>query len=70
MPRPDTSTGLNRREFVSRAAIVGAASIAPFSFVRSATARNRQIEEFVKRKFRDANIPGLAVAVIRGEQVV
>jgi CubicO group peptidase (beta-lactamase class C family) len=70
MPRPDTSTGLNRREFVSRAAIVGATSIAPFSFVRSATARNRQIEGFVKRKFRDANIPGLAVAVIRGEQVV
>jgi CubicO group peptidase (beta-lactamase class C family) len=70
MSPSDTSSGLNRREFVTRAAVVGAASIAPFSLVRSATARNRHVEDFVKRKFHEAKIPGLAVAVIRGEQLV
>ncbi len=63
-------TGLNRREFVTRAAVVGAASIAPFSFVRSATAQSRNVEDFVKRKFHEAKTPGLAIAVVRGEQLV
>jgi len=62
--------GLSRREFVTRAAVVGAATVAPFSFARSATARNRNLEDLVRRKLHEAKTPGIAVAVIRGEQLV
>jgi CubicO group peptidase (beta-lactamase class C family) len=62
--------GLNRRGFVTRAAVLGAATVAPFSFVRSASARNRSLEEFVRRKMHEAQTPGIAVSVIRHEQLV
>ena len=68
--QPDEHAALDRREFVTRAAVMGAATIAPFAFVRSATADTRRIDDFVQRKFHEAKIPGLAVAVIRGEQTV
>jgi CubicO group peptidase (beta-lactamase class C family) len=65
-----TGPGLNRREFVARAAVVGAATAAPFSFIRSTTARNRSLEGFVRGKMDEARTPGIAVSVVRHEQLV
>jgi CubicO group peptidase (beta-lactamase class C family) len=56
---------------VARAiAVGGVATVAPFSFIRSATARTSHLEEFVTRKFHEAKTPGLSIAVMRGEQLV
>jgi CubicO group peptidase (beta-lactamase class C family) len=68
--QPDEQHAFARREFVTRAAALGAATIAPFSFVRSAAADTRRVNEFVKRQFHEAKTPGMAIAVVRGEQLV
>jgi CubicO group peptidase (beta-lactamase class C family) len=61
---------VTRRRFVTGAAVAGAAAVAPFSFIRSATARTTDIDRFVTRKFHEARTPGLAVAVVRGRELV
>jgi CubicO group peptidase (beta-lactamase class C family) len=68
--QPNGGPALERREFLTRVAVVGTATSAPFAFVRSAVADTRRVDAFVKRKFQEAKIPGLAVAVVRGEQTV
>ena len=62
--------GLSRREFVTRAAMAGAATIAPFTFLRSAVATSPDLESFVRDKVRSIGTPGAAFAVVRGEQIV
>ena len=69
MPAP-VDQQITRRRFVTGAAVASGAAIAQFSFVRSATARSRDVAGFVRKKFHEAQTPGLAVAVVRGEQLV
>ena len=62
---------MTRREFVTRAALAaGAGVIAPFSFVRAASARTDELEQHLHRKLVEANTPGIAVAVVRGDEIV
>jgi len=60
--------GLSRRDFVTRAAVVGAATIAPFTFLRSAEASD--LETFVRDKVRSIGTPGATFAVVKGQQIV
>ncbi len=62
--------GLSRRDFVTRAAVASAATIAPFSFLRSATARASDLEAFARAKVREIGTPGATFAVVRGEHIV
>jgi CubicO group peptidase (beta-lactamase class C family) len=48
----------------------GATAIAPFAFVRSAAAATLELERLVRRQLREAVTPGIAVAIVRGDQVV
>src|SRR5690349_24446685 len=59
---------LSRRDFVTRAAVAGAATIAPFTFLRSASASD--LETFVRDKVRSIGTPGATFAVVKGEQIV
>jgi CubicO group peptidase (beta-lactamase class C family) len=62
---------LTRHEFVTRAALVaGVGTIAPFSFVRTAPARTDELEQYLHRRLVEANTPGIAVAVVRGDEIV
>jgi CubicO group peptidase (beta-lactamase class C family) len=75
-PPPDAAAGeahedgLSRRDFVTHAAVAGAATIAPFSFLRSAVASWADLESFVRDKVRSIGTPGAAFAVVRGQQIV
>ena len=61
---------ITRREFVTRAALVsGVGAVAPFSFVRRAAATT-DLHRFVRQQMRKAVTPGVAVAVVRGEEIV
>ena len=61
---------ITRREFVTRAAVVsGLGAVAPFSFVRRAAATT-DLHRFVRQQMRQAVTPGIAVAVVRGDEVV
>src|SRR6478672_8454417 len=62
--------GLSRRDFVTRAAVASAATIAPFSFLRSATAVTSDLEAFAREKVHAIGTPGAAFAVVRGQQIV
>jgi CubicO group peptidase (beta-lactamase class C family) len=62
--------GLSRRDFVARAAVAGAATIAPFSLLRQATARGSELDAFVRAKVRATGAPGATFAVVRGQQIV
>ena len=62
--------GLSRRDFVTRAAVASAATIAPFSFLRSATAGISDLEAFAREKVHAIGTPGATFAVVRGEQIV
>lgn len=54
-----------------RAAIVaGAGAIAPFSFVPAASAKEADLQRFIREKMHEAGTPGLSVAVVRGADVV
>jgi CubicO group peptidase (beta-lactamase class C family) len=66
------SRQLTRREFVRRASLVGGAvAISPFAFVRDATARTRPaLHRFVREQMLAALTPGIAVAVVRGDEIV
>jgi CubicO group peptidase (beta-lactamase class C family) len=62
---------LTRRTFLKRAAVATAAGgIAPFAFVRNATAFPFDLRSFVREQRRKAKTPGIAVAVVRGDGVV
>jgi CubicO group peptidase (beta-lactamase class C family) len=68
---PDIEPRRSRREFLARTALVaGVGAIAPFSFVPSATAGTAELHRFIRDKMRQAHTPGLAVAVVRGGNVV
>ena len=70
-PEPHQAPPLTRREFVTRAAAVaGVGAIAPFSFVRAPSARADELKRYLRRKRVEANTPGIAVAVVLGEEVV
>jgi CubicO group peptidase (beta-lactamase class C family) len=47
-----------------------ATAIAPFAFVRSARAAALDLERLVRRQLHDAVTPGIAVAIVRGDEVV
>jgi CubicO group peptidase (beta-lactamase class C family) len=67
-PRP---TLLTRRTFLRHAAVASTATaITPFAFVRSARAAALDLERFVRRQMREAVTPGIAVAIVRGDEVV
>jgi CubicO group peptidase (beta-lactamase class C family) len=67
-PRP---TLLTRRTFLRHAAVASTATaITPFAFVRSARAAAVDLERFVRRQMREAVTPGIAVATVRGDEVV
>jgi CubicO group peptidase (beta-lactamase class C family) len=64
-------TLLSRRTFLRRAAVATTATaITPFAFVRSARASALNLERFVRHQVREAETPGIAVAIVRGEEVV
>jgi CubicO group peptidase (beta-lactamase class C family) len=60
--------GLSRRQFVTRAAAAGAAAVAPFTFLRSASASD--LESWIRDRVRAIGTPGATFAVVRGEQIV
>ena len=61
----------SRREFLTRGAIVaGSAAITPFSFVRTVAAAPGRLHRFLTDKLHEAKSPGLAVAVVRGDEIV
>ena len=61
---------ITRREFVTRVAVLsGVGAVAPFSFVRRATATT-DLHRFVRQQSAPAVTPGVAVAVVRGDEVV
>jgi CubicO group peptidase (beta-lactamase class C family) len=61
---------ITRRAFVTRAAMVaGGSSIAPFAFIPRATARSG-LRRFVHEKMLESVTPGLAVVVVRGDEVI
>ena len=61
---------ITRREFVTRAAVLsGVGAVAPFSFVRRAAATT-DLHRFVRQQMHQTVTPGIAVAVVRGEEVV
>jgi CubicO group peptidase (beta-lactamase class C family) len=69
-PAPDPGV-LTRRTFLRNAAVattVGA--IAPFTFVRSARALTLDLDRLVARQRRRAMTPSIAVAVVRGDEIV
>jgi CubicO group peptidase (beta-lactamase class C family) len=67
-----TSEQIARREFLRRASLVaGTVAISPFAFVRDATARTRPaLHRFVREQMLAALTPGIAVAVVRGDEIV
>jgi CubicO group peptidase (beta-lactamase class C family) len=59
-----------RREFDTRAALdSGVGAVAPFAFVRRAAATT-DLHRFVRQQMHKAVTPGVAVAVVRGEEIV
>jgi CubicO group peptidase (beta-lactamase class C family) len=62
--------GLSRREFIRSTAIATAAVVAPFSFIRTTTARTDRLHGFLRRRLAECHSLGIAVAVIRGEEIV
>ena len=53
--------GMTRRRFLGSALAGGAATIAPFAFVRAIAAPAR-FESFVREQMREAQTPGIAVS--------
>jgi CubicO group peptidase (beta-lactamase class C family) len=64
-------TQLSRRTFLRHAAVATTATaITPFAFVRSARAAALDLERLVRRQMREAVTPGIAVAIVQGDEVV
>jgi CubicO group peptidase (beta-lactamase class C family) len=53
---------------IAKTTLVGA--IAPFSFVRTAQGRTDELERYLRGKLVEANTLGIAVAVVREEEIV
>jgi CubicO group peptidase (beta-lactamase class C family) len=62
--------GLSRREFIRASGVIAAATIAPFSFVRTASARTDRLHRFLQQKLDACNTPSIAIAVVRGDEIV
>src|SRR5215470_5434248 len=60
--------GLSRRDFVTRAAVAGAATIAPFTFLRTAGAK--ELETFVRDRVHSLGTPGASFSALHGEQIM
>ena len=63
---------LSRRAFLQRSALVaGAGVVAPFSFIRDARATDDlALQRYLERQVDIVKTPGIAAAVVRGDQVV
>ena len=61
---------ISRREFLRVGTVGGAGAIASFGFVPGAAAGGRRLHRFVREKMLEASTPSVAVAVVRGEDVV
>jgi hypothetical protein len=62
---------LPRRQFLTNAAkAVAVGAIAPAVLARQVSAETGPLHEFLVRKLADAHTPGIAVAVVRGDEVV
>jgi CubicO group peptidase (beta-lactamase class C family) len=62
---------LSRRDFVACIGKVAAVGVvAPFTFIRHAAPRTDALRRFLVQKLAEANTPGIAVAVVRGQEVV
>jgi CubicO group peptidase (beta-lactamase class C family) len=61
---------LSRRDFVRSVGIAAAGVAAPFSLVRTASARTDRLHRFLRGKLVECNTPGIAVAVVRGDEIV
>src|SRR5207342_2772808 len=60
---------ISRRDLLARAASVGAVgTIAPFTFLRRASAAS--LHRFIHDKMVEAHTPSVAVAVVRGGRIV
>jgi CubicO group peptidase (beta-lactamase class C family) len=59
---------LTRRRFLGGAVAGAAATLAPFSFVRAIAAPTR-FESFVREQMREAQTPGIAVSLVRGDEI-
>jgi CubicO group peptidase (beta-lactamase class C family) len=59
---------MTRRRFLGSALAGGAATIAPFAFVRAIAAPAR-FESFVHEQMREAQTPGIAVSLVRGDEI-
>jgi CubicO group peptidase (beta-lactamase class C family) len=63
--------GWSRREFLSNAALAAAAGVVgPAVLARPASARADSLHRFLERKLAEAQTPGIAVAVVRDDDVV
>ena len=63
---------LSRREFLRRSALVaGVGAVSPFAFVRDANANgDLALRRYLQRQIDIIKTPGIAAAVVRGNQVV
>ena len=61
---------LSRRDFVRSAGLAAVGLAAPFSFVRAASARTDRLHRYLQQKLTTCNTPSIAVAVVRGEEIV
>ena len=59
---------MTRRRFLGSALAGGAATISPFAFVRAIAAPAR-FESFVREQMREAQTPGIAVSLVRGDEI-
>jgi CubicO group peptidase (beta-lactamase class C family) len=50
--------------------VAGVGAIAPFSFVRTTAPRADELERYLTQKLVEANTPGIAVAVVRDDEIV
>jgi CubicO group peptidase (beta-lactamase class C family) len=69
-PEPRQAAPLTRREFLTRAAVAGVGAIAPFSIVKAASVRSDELKRYLRRKRVESHTPGIAVAVVRDDEVV
>jgi hypothetical protein len=61
---------LTRRDSVTSIAMVaGVGAIAPFSFVRTTAPLTEELERYLLRKLVEANTPGIAVEVVRDDEI-
>jgi CubicO group peptidase (beta-lactamase class C family) len=67
---PLLGRSLSRRDFVRSAGLAAVGLAAPFSFVRTASARTDRLHRYLQQKLTTCNTPSIAVTVVRGEEIV